>query len=321
MNKTDRRSWVSLFEKKMKKPQSIEILQEIDVGYLSIVYLVSVNGNQFAVKVYNKRYNGTEVCIKEANHIVRARRSIPDAVPNVIFYSQHTENEFDREILVMEGADGVPLTTEVFSAQVIEALTDVLKRLHSTPATNSKRETNEVERIGNCREVITRFLKEANIVPKERVLKHLDNLEDYYFGKIDASKTRETLVHGDLWWDNILVNNGKVKIVDWLESSEQDYCRDLAQLKIGTLDEILDAQKSRYYFKKVLDVYREDLGDESVYDKIRYYLPMMYLEESFYLPFKHFRWQIMYREDPQSFKKRFVEYLEKSEHFFAYEEI
>jgi aminoglycoside phosphotransferase (APT) family kinase protein len=321
MNKTDRRSWLSLFEKKMRRPQSIEILREIDVGYLSIVYLVSVNGNQFAVKVYNKRYNGTEVCIKEANHIARARRSIPDAVPNVIFYSQHTENEFDREILVMERADGVPLTEEVFSEQVIEALTDVLKRLHSTPATNSKRDTNEVERITNCRKVITRFLKEANSVPKERVLKHLDNLEDYYLGKINASNNRETLVHGDLWWDNILVNNSKVKIVDWLESSEGDHCRDVAQLKIGTFDEILDAQKSRYYFKKVLDVYREDLGDESIYDRIRYYLPMMYLEESFYLPFKHFRWQIMYKEDPESFKKRFVEYLEKSEHFFAYEEI
>jgi len=321
MNKASCRSWASLFEKKMTKPRDFEILQEIDVGYISVVYLVSVDGKQYAVKMYNKRYNGTKVYIKETDNIIRARRSIPDAVPNVVFYSQHTENEFDREILVMERVDGVPLTKEVFNSQVLEGLTDVLKRLHSTPATMGKREMNEAERIGNCRKVITHFLKQTYTVPEERILKHLNALEDYYLGKVDMFESRETLVHGDLWWDNILVNNGQVIIVDWLESSEQDYCRDIAQLKIGTLDEILDAHKSRYYFKRVLDIYREDFGDESIYEKIRYHLPMMYLEESLYLPFEYFPWEIKYREDAESFEKRFIEYLEKSEDFSAYEEI
>jgi len=98
-----------------------------------------------------------------------------------------------------------------------------------------------------------------------------------------------------------------------LESSEQDYCRDLAQLKIGTLDEILDAHRSQYFFDRILHDYREESEDESIYERMRYYLLMMSLEESFYLPFKHFPWEIKYREDTESFKKRFIDYFERSE--------
>jgi len=312
MNEADLKDWFSLFEKKIGKPKNVEILQEIDVGYNSIVYLITVDGKQYAVKMYNERYNGTMVCVKERDRIVKARRSIPDAVPNVVFFLGHTENRFNREILVMEKVEGVPLNREVFNPQVLEELTDVLKRLHST-STNSGEEVNEIERINNCRRVIMQFLDENKPIAKERVAKHLDVLEDYYYEKRDAFRNRGTLIHGDLWWDNILVDNDKIRIVDWLESSEQDYCRDLAQLKIGTFDEILDAHKSQHIFETVLDAYKEEFEDESIHDRMQYYLPMIYLEESFYLPFKHFQWEIKYKEDAEGFKKRFIDYFEKSE--------
>ena len=159
MNKTDYAKWVDLFQKKIQNPRNVEILQEIDIGYNSTVYLLSVDGKQYAVKMYNERYNGTNVCQIERNNIRKASQVIPDAVPRVIFCLKHVENEFQREILVMENAKGIPLNKNVFNEQVFEELVIVLKRLHNTRTDNGK-SINGRKRIDICRETIMQFLKE-----------------------------------------------------------------------------------------------------------------------------------------------------------------
>ena len=306
--------WFNLFEKEIKNPESLEFLQEINIGYNSKVQIISIDGNQYAVKIYDKRFNGTKVCQIERNNIINARELIPYAVPEVIFYSNSVENEFDREILVMENVKGVLLNKNIFTEQVFVELINVLKRLHRTK-TKSSRTIFEVERLKNCRKTIMQFLNKKEIIPIDRSHKHLDDLRKYYFEK-KIYDFRKTIIHGDLWWDNILVDGGKIKIIDWLEASVNDYCRDIAQLKIGILNELLNKHQSKYFFKKILNEYKEKFKDETIYDRIKYYLPLMYLEEAFYLPFKFFPWEIKYRENAENFEKRFIEYFEKSELLF-----
>lgn len=311
MNETNYEKWFNLFSKHVNNPRSVEILQEIDIGYLSTVYLVSVDGNYYAVKMYNERYNGTKVLLTEQKHIMNARISIPEAVPQVIFYSSSTKNEFNREILVMEKAFGIHLTKDIFNEQVFEELINVLKKLHSSKV-NSRPNIDEIERIDNYRKLILQFLKKEEIISQERFSNHLEALRDYYLEK-NKLFNQKTIIHGDLWWDNILVDKGQIKIVDWLESSEQDYCRDLAQLKIGILNELLDINESQRFFEKILNAYKDKFKDETIFERVRYYLPLLYLEEAFYIPFKFFHWKTMYEENAETFRKRFIDYYKKSE--------
>lgn len=311
MNETNYEKWFNLFSKHVNNPRSVEILQEIDIGYLSTVYLVSVDGNYYAVKMYNERYNGTKVLLTEQKHIMNARMSIPEAVPQVIFYSSSTKNEFHREILVMEKAFGIHLTKDIFNEQVFEELINVLKKLHSSKV-NSRPNIDEIERIDNYRKLILQFLKKEEIISQERFSNHLEALRDYYLEK-NKLFNQKTIIHGDLWWDNILVDKGQIKIVDWLESSEQDYCRDLAQLKIGILNELLDINESQRFFEKILNAYKDKFEDETIFERVRYYLPLLYLEEAFYIPFKFFHWKTMYEENAETFRKRFIDYYKKSE--------
>lgn len=311
MDDTNYEKWFNLFSKHVNNPRSVEILQEIDIGYLSTVYLVSVDGNYYAVKMYNERYNGTKVLLTEQKHIMNARISIPEAVPQVIFYSSSTKNEFHREILVMEKAFGIHLTKDIFNEQIFEELINVLKKLHSSKV-NSRPNIDEIERIDNYRKLILQFLKKEEIISQERFSNHLEALRDYYLEK-NKLFNQKTIIHGDLWWDNILVDNGRIKIVDWLESSEQDYCRDLAQLKIGTLNELLDINESQRFFEKILNAYTDKFEDETIFERVRYYLPLLYLEEAFYIPFKFFHWKTMYEENAETFRKRFIDYYKKSE--------
>jgi thiamine kinase-like enzyme len=311
VNETNYEKWFNLFSKHVNNPRSVEILQEIDIGYLSTVYLVSVDGNYYAVKMYNERYNGTKVLLTEQKHIMNARMSIPEAVPQVIFYSSSTKNEFNREILVMEKAFGIHLTKDIFNEQVFEELINVLKKLHSSKV-NSRPNIDEIERIDNYRKLILQFLKKEEIISQERFSNHLEALRDYYLEK-NKLFNQKTIIHGDLWWDNILVDKGQIKIVDWLESSEQDYCRDLAQLKIGILNELLDINESQRFFEKILNAYKDKFEDETIFERVRYYLPLLYLEEAFYIPFKFFHWKTMYEENAETFRKRFIDYYKKSE--------
>ena len=314
MKKKDSEAWINLFSK-IRRPKRIDVLQEINFGYNSIVYVVSVDGKHYAVKMYDPRFNGTRVCLQERNNVLKAQNYIADVVPKVFLCSRHTENGFDREILVMERVVGVHLSKEIFNDRVFEKLMCVLKRLHK-PVTNSSSENTELKRLDNCRRLIMNFLKEKQSIDQLEASKHLDALKNYYSTKKNIFRTpKKVMIHGDLWWDNILVNNGEIKIVDWMESSEHDYCRDLAQFKIGVLDELVDVNQTKYYLEEILDSYKEEFQDESIYERMKFYTPLMYLEESFYLPFKYFHWQIKYNEDPKSFEKRFVDYFRKSEMF------
>jgi thiamine kinase-like enzyme len=314
MKKKNGEAWINLFSK-IRRPKRINVLQEIDLGYNSIVYVVSVDGKHYAVKMYDSRFNGTRVCLQERNNILKAQKYIADVVPKVFLCSRHTENGFYREILVMERVVGVPLSKEVFNHQVFQKLTYVLKSLHNS-VTNSSSEKTELKRLDDCRRLIMNFLEENQSIDQLEASRHLDALENYYSTKKNIFRTpKKVMIHGDLWWDNILVNDGEIKILDWMESSEHDYCRDLAQLKIGVLDELVDVNQTKYHLEEILDSYKEEFQDESIHERMKFYTPLMYLEESFYLPFKYFHWKIKYYEDPKSFEKRFVDYFRKSEMF------
>ena len=164
--------WVELFRKMGINPREIEILQTIDLGYLSDVYLISVDGKEYAVKMYHERYLGTNICMQERQHMMRARKSIPTAVPRTIFCSTHTENAFNREILVMKRALGIPLTNKGFNDDVFNALVAILKQLHSTQV-NANSTPTHIARIDGCRRPMIRFLNEQEIIPKQRLLNHL----------------------------------------------------------------------------------------------------------------------------------------------------
>jgi len=315
MDHINYKRWVDLFQKKAKNLKDLEILREIDIGYNSKVYLISIDEKKYAVKMFDERFNGTAVCQTESNNIQKARKVIPDAVPRVLFCSNYVENKFRREIMVMENAKGIPINEKNLDEKVYENLISVLKRLHST-RTGKINISNEKKRIDECRNTIIEFLKNEDIIAKKRVIKHLDTLREYYFEKT-IFNFQKTIIHGDLWWDNILVDSGKIRIIDWLESSEQDYCRDLAQLQIGVLNELFDSEKSQYFFKKILNTYKREFNDEKIFERIRYYLSVMYLEEAFYLPFKFFNWEIKYRENGETFKNRVIEYFQKSEFYFT----
>jgi len=311
-------SWVDLFHKQGHDPRQITILETIEVGYNSTVYLLSLDGTEYAVKMYAERFNGTDVCPHERRRTQKAWTSIPNAVPYVYFCSPHTDNGFHRELLVMERVFGVPLTRDVFNDRVFDEVVAVLKQLHRTDAP-TRPPLDARARLVHCREVLLQFLQEDAVLAPERVADHFDALQRYYLEREEIFQRPRTIVHGDLWWDNILVDDGRIRLIDWLESSEQEYCRDLAQFKIGVLNEVVDAPVSQRFFEQLVNAYREAFDDATIFQRIRYYLPVMFLEETMYLPFTFFPWEIKYREDPDAFRRRFIDYYERSEAFFQHE--
>jgi thiamine kinase-like enzyme len=294
------------------KFENLKIEQKINVGYTSSVLLISVNGEDYAVKIYHQRFNGRNTCLHERNNLVKARAVIPEFVPKVIFYSKFRENEFNRDLLVLEKIKGVLLTKEVFNETLFEKLTSVLMGLHNQINSNVFSVAMR-DKIFNCRRILLNFLTENEVIDYNRAVNHFEALKNYYFRHEDLFNVQKSLIHGDLWWDNIFVNEGKVKIIDWLEASEQDYCWDLAQLKIGVLDVILDTKKSEEFFIKLIEIYSKEFFDEKLFERMKLYLALMYLEEAFYLPFTFFDWQIRYNHDQKNFENRFINFFKKSE--------
>jgi Ser/Thr protein kinase RdoA (MazF antagonist) len=306
---------VSFLESKKEEINDFRLLQKIETGYTSTVYLIAINKKNLAVKIYHQRYNNSDVCLREQKNLMEANKRIPKKVPKVHFFSRYNENEFNREIIVTEQITGNLLTEKIFDERTFMELIKVLKKLHEKKG-DKILEVDEIKRIHYCRKTILNFLKEDETITNKKVVEHLDYLKNYLLKNKRLFEVQKSFIHGDLWWDNIIVDNDEVKMLDWLEAGNQDYCRDLAQLKVGILDEMFETKKSEEFFMKLLDNYQNTFLDKTIHERMRYHLPLMYLEESFYLPFKYFPWQIKYEEDKKKFKRRFVDYFKKSEKIF-----
>ena len=60
-------------------------------------------------------------------------------------------------------------------------------------------------------------------------------------------------------------------------AAEGDYCCNLTQFKIGTLNEVSSAQTSQQVFDELLDIYREHFKDDTIFQRLRFHLSVVYL--------------------------------------------
>jgi len=212
----------------------------------------------------------------------------------------------------MERIKGSWLDEERFGSEVFNNLIEILKKLH-IKRKKVEQHRNEIDRLDQYENIITTFQRRNPLISQKRILKHLMALKKYYINNKEIFNVPLSLTHGDLWLDNILVDKKKINIIDWLEAKEQDYCLDIAQFRIGVLDELFDKRASGELFLKAIETYSDAFEDKTLPRRIQFHLPMMYLEEAFYLPYEHFDWKIKSEEDLEKFRKRVIDYFEKSE--------
>jgi thiamine kinase-like enzyme len=167
---------------------------------------------------------------------------------------------------------------------VAEKLGKHLLELHRIRRNRRVKPELLVSRLGRARGGAMRVV-EAVIPEKCEDLQEIYDQALAYLDKYQSKfMIRKSLVHGDLWWSNVIVTQDDVYLIDWEALKTGDYLDDIARFRI-----MIDykhyheeAQKQFWtderdplaadrFVDQILDVYREEF-DSEVDRRLKFYL-------------------------------------------------
>lgn len=235
------------------------IIEKINVGFTNTIYKIN---DSFIVKICTN-YENEKNFIKEIEFYKANKEN--SLIPK-LNYSNIDKNDIPYFYEIIEKVEGVSLYNvwHTFSEEqredVIRQLCEAMKHMHN----------NKGERYDWVGELKNRFIplfgqaKEQNILTEEEI-NILDKAYSYFEEYLNS--TEFVLVHNDLHFDNIFINDGKIKIMDFERSmyAPRDFELDILYRMIRKPWKFASEEAEEY-------------TDESQYSNIMSYIEKYYPE-------------------------------------------
>jgi aminoglycoside phosphotransferase (APT) family kinase protein len=102
-------------------------------------------------------------------------------------------------------------------------------------------------------------------------------------------RTRQSLLHNDVWWDNIIVTPNDVYLIDWEWMSTGDYLVDISYARVMLMfrpvhnharefwQGLPDESVANQFFTKLVASHRLEFGDSTINERLPFYLALQTL--------------------------------------------
>ncbi len=261
--------------------ESIQPIGLIGRGASSSVFSLLINHKYHVLKLYYSHYS----FLREQRN--RRRLIWP---PRVLLSSRQNENSLGYDLVITEVPEGVSFNSTHLLDWVQERLGQHLMELH---------------RIRRARKVSTPGLRQAITDVTPGALKAAEllggsapsvvqglitEIQDWLAHHAATMRVTSSLLHKDLWWDNIIIARDDVYLIDWESMKTGDYAEDLAFGRV-MIDYCPpyhekgnafwrtprnEAAVNRFWVG-IVDLYAHEVGDETIHDRLRFYLVLQTL--------------------------------------------
>lgn len=182
-------------------------VNKINVGFTNTIYDVN---NKYIIKICTNLNN--EECFKREIEFYNANND-NDLIPK-LYYSNIDKKDIPYYYEIIEKIEGVSLYNvwHTFSEKeredIIKQLCDAMKKMHSNKGVSY----NWIDKFKNEFKSLFDYAIDRNLFFEDEIstLEKAYSLFDKY---LESSEF--VLVHNDLHFDNIFINNGKIKIIDF----------------------------------------------------------------------------------------------------------
>lgn len=182
-------------------------IEKINVGFTNTIYDVD---NKFIIKICTNIHN--EENFKKEIEFYKSNIN-NDLIPK-LYYSSTDKKEIPYFYEIIEKVEGVTLYNvwHTFSEEqredVIRQVCDAMKIMHS----NKGKSYNWIEYLKNIFIPLFEQAKEKKIFDDEQI-NLLENVYRCFEQYLESNEF--VLIHNDLHFDNIFINNGTIKIIDF----------------------------------------------------------------------------------------------------------
>lgn len=267
--------------KKLNLFGSNPVIEKINVGFTNTIYKVN---DEFIVKICTNSDNENNF-VKEIDFykINKDNNLIPK-----LKYFDIDKKDIPYFYEIIEKLDGVSLYTvwHTFSEEqredVIKQLCHAMKLMHN----NKGQSYDWIGTLKNRFNLLLNQAKENNIFTEEE-MKLLDKSYSYFDEYLKS--TEFVLVHNDLHFDNIFINDGKIKIMDFERSmyAPRDFELDILYRMIRkpwkfATDEVEDYVDEKQYLNIMLYIekyYPELVSVDNLYKRLAIYDMIYFLAQ------------------------------------------
>ena len=185
-------------------------IEKINIGFTNTIYKINDN---YIIKICTNVDNENNF-IKEIEFYKSNKEN--NLIPKLL-YSNINKNDIPYYYEIIEKIEGISLYnvwhtfTEEQREDIIKQLCTAMKQIHSNKGTSY----DWIKEIKNRFVPLINKSKQNNIFTKEEI-----NLLEKAYSQFDNYlKSNEfVLIHNDLHFDNIFINKGKIKIIDFERS-------------------------------------------------------------------------------------------------------
>lgn len=256
-------------------------VEKINVGFTNTIYDVD---NKFIIKICTNANN--EENFKKEIEFYKSNKD-NGGIPK-LYYSSIDKNDVPYLYEIIEKVEGVTLYNvwHTFSEEqrddVIRQLCDAMKYMHA----NKGESYNWIDYLKSKFVPLFEQAKERNLFDDEEV-NLLENVYDCFEQYLESNEF--VLIHNDLHFDNIFINDGKIKIIDFERSiyAPKDFELDILYRMIRkpwkfASDETEQFTDEKYYsniMNYIEKYYPELINIDNLYKRLAIYDMIYFLKQ------------------------------------------
>lgn len=260
--------------------ESIKLIGLLGRGASSSVFSVLIDHKYHVLKLY---YSHTSF-LKEMRN--RRRLIWP---PKILLSSKQNENSLGYDLVITVVPEGISFNSTHLLDWVQMRLAEHLIELHRL---RRKRMVSIVALRKALADVEYGAKKAAYDYGEgqyEVVNEVIEEAQQYLKASSSNLRVAGSLLHNDLWWDNIIIAKDDVYLVDWESMRVGDYAEDLAFMRVmldftpgydskrGFWKTIRDETVANRFFANIIEMYEHAFEDETLDERLRFYLVLQSL--------------------------------------------
>ncbi len=260
--------------------ESINLIGLLGRGASSSVFSVLIDHQYHVLKLY---YSHTSF-LKEMRN--RRRLIWP---PKILLSSKQNENSLGYDLVITVVPEGVSFNSSHLLDWVQTRLAEHLIELHRL----KRKKMVSVAALRKALEDVEYGSKKAAYDYGEGQYEVATNVIEAVkqYLKTSSSNLRVagSLLHNDLWWDNIIIAKDDVYLVDWESMRVGDYAEDLAFMRVmldftpgydskrGFWKTSRDEVVANRFFANIIEMYEHAFEDETLNERLRFYMVLQSL--------------------------------------------
>jgi hypothetical protein len=256
----------------------VEHLQPIGLigrGASSSVFSLLINGKYHVLKLY---YSHASFLREQRN---RRRLMWP---PRLVLASRQNENSLGYDLVITEVPKGESFNSDHLLDWVQDRLGRHLIELHRMRRSRKVTLSGLRQALADTEEGVMRAGDMYGPDGRARLTALMDEVRAWLARADGQMRVQTSVLHNDLWWDNIIVAHDDVYLIDWESMKLGDYAEDLAFGRV-MVDYRPDQYQSRGFWRTarnpavmdrfwcgIVDMYAHEFQDNTLPDRLRFYL-------------------------------------------------